>query len=264
MNRISCDTSMEDIDEKVNEYWDGLVYDITKIDIPKYMNILKDRYGVVLEEYENMMSGDIQLTPEQAKEIYDYAYKTGLYKDYNPIQEYYRREVLKTLTKKLQNKTIIDLGCEDGRISIGLALFGKNTVYGIDMNEHAIDIAENKKSEYPGIAEKVSFKKMDYNAQEFYDHIKKTFPEGADTALFVQPVYAWFYARHRIGEILKPEGNMIVTMLHHILSEDEKKEKDRIMMDWDTYALKAGMSYEIMEYKPFYNKRAILIGEMKR
>lgn len=258
------DKTIVDIDAKVNEYWDGLIYDINNMDIPTYMNILKDKYGMALEEYENMISGDIQITPAQTKEIYDYAYKTGLYKDYNPIQEYYRREVLKTLIKQISNETIIDLGCEDGRISIGLALFGKNTVHGIDMNEYAIDIAEHKKDTYPEIKDKVKFHKADYNSQDFYEYIKKTIPEGADKVVFVQPVSAWFYARHKVNDILKPEGNIVVTMLHHISCEDNAKEKDRIMMDWGTYALRAGMSYNIIEYKPFYNRRAILIGEMKR
>lgn len=35
-------------------------------------------------------------------------------------------------------------------------------------------------------------------------------------------------------------------------------------MDRGAYALKAEMSYKITEYKLFYGKRAIPIGEMKR
>jgi SAM-dependent methyltransferase len=254
----------EDIDSKIDEYWDGLVYDIKNMDVTTYMNLLKEKYGATLDEYENMYSGEGMLTPTQTKEIYDYSYKTGLYRDYNPIQEYYRREILKTIVKKLQNKTIIDMGCEDGRISLGLALFGKNRVYGIDMNEYAIEIAEKKRIEYPEISDAVKFQKTDYNSQEFYDYIKENIPEGADTVLFVQPVSAWLYARHKVNELVKEDGNTIITMMHAILNQDPKLEKIRIETDWGTIARGSGMDYNILEYTPFYNRKAILIGEMKR
>jgi SAM-dependent methyltransferase len=194
----------EDIETQVNKYWGKTAYDGKNIDVTKYMTQLREKYGDTLIEYEELYSDVRLLSPKQIKEIYDYAYQTGLYKDYNPVQEYYRREVLKFLLNTEKNKTIIDMGCEDGRISQGLALFGKNKVYGIDMNEYAIEIAEQNKHDYPKTIKMIEYKKADYTSQDFHDFINKELPEKADTVLFVQPTKEWFTARYRINELLKP------------------------------------------------------------
>jgi putative methylase len=43
--------------------------------------------------------------------------------------------------KDIKNKIVFDLGCGTGRFAIGAALLGAKEVYGIDIDQHALDVA---------------------------------------------------------------------------------------------------------------------------
>jgi putative methylase len=43
--------------------------------------------------------------------------------------------------KDIKNKIVFDLGCGTGRFAIGAALLGAKEVYGVDIDQHALDVA---------------------------------------------------------------------------------------------------------------------------
>jgi putative methylase len=43
--------------------------------------------------------------------------------------------------KDIKDKVVADLGCGTGRFSIGAALLGAKEVYGVDIDQHALDVA---------------------------------------------------------------------------------------------------------------------------
>ena len=68
----------------------------------------------------------------------------------------------------LKGKTVLDLGCGTGRLSIGAALFGARKVIGIDVDEKALEIAEENLKLAEGLSgkrikEKIRFLKKDVN-----------------------------------------------------------------------------------------------------
>lgn len=51
-------------------------------------------------------------------------------------------EILFLAKKDIKNKVVFDLGCGTGRFAIGAALLGAKEVYGVDIDQHALDAAE--------------------------------------------------------------------------------------------------------------------------
>jgi putative methylase len=49
--------------------------------------------------------------------------------------------VLFLAKKDVKNKIVSDLGCGTGRFAIGAALLGAKEVYGVDIDQHALDVA---------------------------------------------------------------------------------------------------------------------------
>ncbi|MDI6807021.1 MAG: 50S ribosomal protein L11 methyltransferase [Candidatus Aenigmarchaeota archaeon] len=50
-------------------------------------------------------------------------------------------EVLFLAKKDIKSKVVFDLGCGTGRFAIGAALLGAKEVCGVDMDQHALDVA---------------------------------------------------------------------------------------------------------------------------
>lgn len=114
------------------------------------------------------MNNNIKKYFEENSELWiNDAYDFG---NYNYPVGLNRLRILKKILKDFspEGKTLLDIGCGGGDISISMAMKGFNVI-GIDMSKSMIDVAEGRKSKLaPEFAKKIEFKHISFdNISEF-------------------------------------------------------------------------------------------------
>ncbi|MAG38273.1 hypothetical protein CMI45_02720 [Candidatus Pacearchaeota archaeon] len=186
----------------------------------KYKFEIKEMFGPEpIDEWDALSEEQIEKsTIREYDNIIGHMLKTGLC-DFLPPETVLRtRKTLQSLLEKLSTEkerfSIVDLGCGDGRISIGLALFLENLerIYCIDSNEHAIQRTqtniENLSPQNIAIAkDKVTLIQADFenHVPQFTSHC----PEGVDIALSAYPNYHIIEVAQIATPFMKEDGKVI-------------------------------------------------------
>lgn len=142
----------------------------------------------------------------------------------------------------LEEKEVADLGCGNGILAIGAALYGASHAIGIDVDPNAIEIAREN-AERLGVSDKVEFRIMDV----------RDFSEKVDTVLQNPP----FGVRRRGADALFLDvalRNSKVTYSIHIAGNS------RFFRE---FALKRGAKLTHVEKWPFPLRRTFPYHEKK-
>lgn len=133
-------------------------------------------------------------------------------------EKIYLDRLARPLAQKLQiarylpidAQTILDVGCCDGTVTLALAdLFSGKNIFGIDLNEHFINLAKEKSKTYPNV-----------HFERIYLRELLARPEKFDVVIFCSVLHEFFTYGEGISsvlkaiadahEILKPGGVLII------------------------------------------------------
>ena len=139
------------VDEFMEEYWP--LDPIFSLDEPAYKQELERRFGkeTLAESHRLDVGVDRDESDKSAWDAaFTFAYDTGLNTLVNPLAEVRNRETLRALLSVMDHPGVItDLGCGDGRTSIGLAIYTGAIVRAVDKLPAAINALQRNLDRLP-------------------------------------------------------------------------------------------------------------------
>lgn len=162
------------------------------------------------------MNNDIKKYFDENSELWiNDAYDFG---NYNYPVGLNRLRILKKILKDFsaEGKTLLDIGCGGGDISINMAMKGFNVI-GVDMSKTMIDAAEERKSKLgPEFAKKIKFKHISFdNISEF---IKKQSIDVIVAFGFIGYLENDNIFFEKCNELLNESGKLIISCRNRLFN----------------------------------------------
>ena len=199
----------DEISAWVEKYWPlPLKFDYTKPveqEAQRIAEAIRKKYSLsVLKEYERRFKADQSATDSQQgwnkerRELVDFLFSTGMHEIINCDTFQRSRETLRSLLELLVNEktpfTLIDFGCGDGKIAIGLCLYLEmlKRCYAIDMLQGAEkrlekNILKLSEPEQEKVRKKVIPIRGDFTTEHIRKQVRGIEPGKTDIALSAYP-----------------------------------------------------------------------------
>ncbi len=252
--------------EWVEEYWNTITPKDIKIttqeDNDKFLieRFGEDKFQEFIRKYKQYINPENE---RQRIEFVSFIQQTGMYPYVRPEMMMMKKEVLKSIKNYLNTKEdieLLDLGCEDGRITLGLHLGLENIskTTGIDYSGAAINnMKKNVKKleeKYGGIHDLV-MKKESFTDKEFA-HERGEKPLGM---LFLFPSYSTDTIIKVIRKI-SPNFTIISKNMYHLDDTIAEKNIENILRHVNTSCYGHHIKCTSIDYKRITDKEAVFIG----
>ncbi len=263
----------QSVDEFVDSFWPAPDENLVKLraDHAKWFEYLNDTFGVqIVEEYSNLLIAFKDAPSEiSVRNLCKFLYENALGDEFSPDIARRGRQTLRSILGLLcpleKHFTLIDLGCGDGRITLGAALYLKNLrqAYAIDTLDSALDCLEDRKNKSTLEFEssgKIRGIKADYLRQEDQEKLY-ALEHGFDVVLLSHPFLGIDKTLPPAAKLVKPDGRVIVAREYDKKSVEPVTEEtpNTIVQGYNEHAAPQGVHFKLYDSRS-WNDLVLLVA----